>query len=177
MRRRRVAGVSALEVVISASLGSIVIGGGIAVTSSSSEVARSSATEDSASRHVEKVLRVVAESIRRSSRSSLGVAVGSPLANGATTDAIVSQEVLGYSGAIRLDAPATIRFVRAPGAETGDVVRTQSGVDETIARGITSFAVARSGDAYTIAVAARSGPDDDRGRGAHGAMTVAVRNP
>lgn len=176
-RRRRTAGLSALEVVVSAALGSIVLGGGIVVTSSSSEVARSSATEDAASRHVARVLRLTCDEIRRASLGTVTLPDGSPLASGASASGFRSRRVLGFSGAVVLDTVAAIRFVQEPGAATGDIVRTQSGVDETIARGVTSFSIARNLDSFTVNVAARSGSMDDRGRGAHGTMTVVVRNP
>jgi hypothetical protein len=173
-RRRSVRGLSAWEVLVASLLGAGMIGGGIAVTQSSTALAASSAWEDSASRHVEQVLRALTDALRTGSLDTVRRADGvTALANGGSDTGITIQRVLGYSGDVDLDAPITYSL----DAASGDVVRTQNGVSQTLARGITSLSITRTGDSFTVVVAAHAGPSDDRGRTARGSVTVRTRNP
>lgn len=177
-RRRSALGLSAWEVVVATFLGFGVIGGGIAVTQSSTAVAASSAWDDSASRHVEQVLRALTDSVRTGSLATVRRPDGvTALLDGGSDAGISIQRVLGYAGDVQLDTAVTYTLEIPPGATSGDVLRRQGGVTQVVARGVTSLSVTRAGDNFTIVVAAHSGPEDDRGRNARGSVTVRTRNP
>lgn len=172
-RSGRRGGITLVEVVLSVVLGCTVLGAGLATIAMSNDVARTSATDDAASRCVSRVLRLVADDVRRASRGTLQHLDGTAFEDGDSATGVTFQHVVGYRGTTLLGALVEIRH----DATTGDVIRTEGGVSETLVRSVGSFQVAREGNRVVVSVSAHRGPTDDRGRAALGSAAVHVRNP
>lgn len=176
MRRRRVRGLSLVEVVVAAAISTGVLGGAVAVLRSTSELARGAAAEDAASWRVTQALDAVVEEIRRSSGASVLHLDGTPFSNGTSDSGFTSRRVLTFSGTPTLAPARTIRFDLAPSATEGELVNAAGPVVQTVARGITEFQVTRTAGSYVVTIAAQSG-DRQSLRKARGSVTVRSRNP
>jgi hypothetical protein len=166
-------GLTVVEVVLSVVLGCTVLGAGLATIAMSNDVARSSAADDAASRVVARVLRSLTDDVRRASRDTLMHLDGTDFADGTTDTGVSFQHVVGYRGTTLLGPVVVVRF----DSVTGDVIRTQGGVSETIARKVTSLQIERDGNRLTFTAVCHRGPTDARGRRSSASSSVHVRNP
>lgn len=175
--RRLRRGFSALEVTISVSvLGGLLIVAGF-VLRTSGNLAQSSADEGAAADRVQQCLLPVANELRRASFATLQSLDGTPFSDGETDSGIRLRRVTGFNGVPVLATPAIVRWTRPTGAPAGDVTLERDGVTVVLARNVTDFQIARTGEAFTIRATARSGPADDRGRTQTGRVVVRARNP
>lgn len=172
-RRRR--GSTLWETVVGASFAVVVLGAGVQLTKSGSDLARSAAAGDTAGRRAEHALSVFADAVRSGSLAEFRRVDGSTFADGTSDDGIQGRRVVGYSGAPILGTTFTLRW-QASGA-SGEVLRVQDGITEVVARGVERFRVTRTGDAFSVAVTTSVEVQGESERTARGTLTARSRNP
>jgi type II secretory pathway pseudopilin PulG len=177
MRTAAREGFTLLEVCVAVGLASVIIGGGLGVTRSSGELARTTMAQEDATRRVDAALRAFTDQLRHASLATVQRPDGTPFPAGATDAGLRCRRVGGFSGGVTLAPASTLRFVLPAGATTGALVRRTGTTDETIVRGLTALSVERTADSFVVIVSARSGAADDRGRTARGSVTLGCRNP
>jgi hypothetical protein len=172
-RRRR--GSTLLETVAGASFALVVLGAGIQLTKSGTDLARSAAAGDTAGRRAEHALAVFADAVRTGSTAEFRRVDGSTFADGASDDGIQGRRVVGFSGNPILGTTFTLRWQAA--GTSGEVVRTQDGITEIVARGVDRFRVSRAGDAFTVNVTTSVQVQGSNQRTSRGSVTARSRNP
>ncbi len=176
-RHGRSAGFTLIEVVIAMALMSIVLGGAVTLINTSTSLAQSIDNERIAAQRVDRALAKIADEFRKGSLATAVHPDGSTFEDG---DAAVGYEirpVTGWDGALVTGDLIGYRFDIDVGATEGEIVKVEDSVETLLARGVTAFTVARSGNVFIFGVSARSGPTDDRERTATGELRVMARNP
>jgi Tfp pilus assembly protein PilV len=176
-RARRSRGLSLVEVSVSVALIVAVLGGATALLDASESLAQSANDQSLALNRVDRVLAPLADELRKGSLASARKLDGTTFSDGQNDVGFQIRPVRGWSGTAETGDLVTIRWVRPAGAPVGDVVRSQDGVEVTLARNVTNFQVSRIGNVFRFEIAARAGPEDDRRRTASGSVTVMARNP
>jgi hypothetical protein len=176
-RTRTQSGLTMLEVAVSAALAAGVLTGATYMLDASRRVAQSTNDVGDAAKRADLVLEQLADAIRRGSLASMRKLNGTNFSSGQSDVGLQLRFVTGYVGTPTVSDLVTYRWDRAVGATEGELVRADGAVDTVVARHVTDFSVARAGDLFTLTVAARSGPTDDRGRVARGSCQITARNP
>jgi type II secretory pathway pseudopilin PulG len=175
--RRPLLGFTAVEVTVATGIvGALLVAGGF-VLRSAGDLAQSASDEGAASHRVNAALLPVADAIRRGSFSTFRSLDDTPFSDGETDAGIRLRRVVDYSGGPVLGEPAILRWTRPAGSPVGDVTVEEGGVTMVLARNVTAFRVARTGEAFVVTASARSGPEDSRGRAESGRIVVRARNP
>ena len=176
-RIQRQAGVSAVELIMSATLAVGVLGGVGYMIDASQGVARSTTDAGTASARVGETLTKLADAIRRGSLASARHIDGTNVADATNDTGFQIRAVTAFSGAPVTANLVSYRLDLPPGATEGDLIRTEGAFVAVLASHVTSFRVARAGNLFTLSMSARSGPRDDRGRTSTGSVQVSARNP
>jgi len=170
-------GFTVVEVTISvAVLGALLVAGGF-VLRTSGDLAQSAADEGTAADRVQQSLLPVANELRRASFATIQSLDSTPFSDGETDAGVRFRRVTGFNGAPVLASPAVVRWTKPSGSPDGDVTLEQDGVTVVLARHVTAFEVARTGETLTVTATAQAGPDDARGRTHRGRIVVRARNP
>lgn len=172
--RRGESGLTLLEVTISAALLSGVMIGAQSLLQTSAKLTDSETRAGVAAERVGRATNLLADALRHGSLATTRHVDGTNFTDGTSDRGIQVKPVLAYRGIPILGADAASYHWDSAREE---LVRTVTGVDETLARGVTSFSVSRTGNLFTIEVTARCGPADDRGRTSHTRVELTARNP
>jgi len=176
-RTRSCRGITLLEVTISSALLLCVLGATNSLVAAATGLASTTNDINTASGRADRALQTASAAVRRGSFATLRRVDGTAFADASSDSGFQIQEVRSYSGALILGTAATYKLVIPAGRTEGSVVRTQDGLDRTIANGVTGFTVTRSGSLLVLDVRTRSGPADDRARFIHATTQVESRNP
>ena len=176
IRSRSIRGLSAVEILISAAFAFGLLSGAVSMAASSADLARGSAAEDAVARRVSESLATVSDAIRKASLASIRKLDGTEFADGESDVGFTGQPVIGFEGVPLLGPETTVRLDVPPGGGDGEILRNSGGIVERIARGVTEFKITRTGDAFVVAVRARSGDRNAR-RVATASLTAHTRNP
>jgi hypothetical protein len=172
-RRSCASGLTLLELVVSAALSVLVLGGAAKMIDASSSVSKSTNDAGYASWRVDTALNEMSDAIHRGSLASARKLDGTTFTEGTTDVGFQIRQVTGFRGVPTTSGLVTYRW----DGTTKEVVRQDGIVYSVIARNVTSFSITRTVDVFTISVEARSGPKDDRSRKCAGAIQVCTRNP
>jgi hypothetical protein len=174
---RSQAGVTVLELAMSATLAVGVLGAAGMMIDASSHVAQSTNDQGAASLRVGATLYQLTDAVRRGSLASARHVDGTNFDDGTSDAGFQIRFVTGYNGAPITSGLITYRWDHVAGAPEGDVIRDDGGIQTILARHVTNFGIARAGNLFTITLTARSGPQDDRARSSIGQVEVTARNP
>ena len=174
---RSQAGVTVIELALSATLAVGVLGGAGMMIDASSRVAQSTNDQGAASLRVGATLFQLTDAVRRGSLASARRVDGSNFDDGANDTGFQIRFVTGYNGAPITSDLITYRWDVPAGAAEGDVIRVDGGIETVMSRHVTNFSVSRAGNIFTITLTARAGPTDDRARVSTGVVEVTARNP
>jgi hypothetical protein len=169
--RRGDVGHTIVELTLSATILVGVLTGAHMMVSSSGGLASSSANQGVASNRVSRSLHVMTDALRRGSLASARHLDGSNFADGDVEAGFQIREVEAYRGGPVLGSLTSYRL------DAGQVIRSENGVEEVLANGVTALSVTRTGNIFIISISARSGPTDDRGRVAVASEQALARNP
>ena len=174
--RRALSGLTLIETVVGAALLSIVAGVAFQLLEASRDLAESSCNQHLADVRVDRGLAMIERDFRSGSLSSAQHMDGTPFGDGESGAGFAIRPVVGWEGGAVLGELVEYRLEIQAGESDGEVVRTVGAIETTLATEVTSFVVTRTGTEFTMTMAARSGPDDDRGRSATGTLRVLARN-
>ncbi len=177
LRRRAARGLTAFELMATASLAVGILIAANLMLQASTDVSKSTADQGAAQMRVQRSLLPLGDVIRRGSLASLRHVDGTNFAGGTSDTGFQIRRVVSYCGAPIVSALRTYRWDRPAGATEGDLIRVDGTVNSVLVRHVTNFNVSRTGNLITITVSTRSGPTDDRARTATGTLEVAARNP
>lgn len=174
---RRTRGLSLIEVMISATLGVMVLGGSGVLLTASNELALSANRTTTVQTRVDRALWPIVHEIRRASLATIRKADDTTFSDGETSVGISISRVVGFDGSPILGPRTLYRLVTPAGAARGNLVAVSQGRTRVVARNVTAFSVTRTGRTFSLQISTREGPADDRGRSTAGSVAVAPRNP
>ena len=170
-------GMTLIEVLIAVVLLSAVLGSAMTLLDTSNDLAQSVNDERAAAMRVDRALSAIADEFRRGSLATATHLDGTTFSDTDTGTGFQIRPIEGWDGAAVLGDQIRYEYSIAAGASDGELVRREGAIETLLARGITSFAVERSGSAFVFTVTAASGQLDDRRRTASGSLRVMARNP
>lgn len=174
-RRRR--GATLIEVAVVTSIaGAILLVAGT-ILRGTTGISQSTNNIGASATRAQGALQKAADVLRKASLATVQSQDGTPFSDGEAGSWIRFRTVTGYDGAITLSQPVILRFDRAVGAETGNVVLDDGVRPRILAREVTTFTIVRAGTLFTITCSARSGPADDGRRTTTGSVVASPRNP
>jgi type II secretory pathway component PulJ len=176
-RSRTNRGTTLVEVLISSALAVLLLGGATMLLQSTQTLADSSDRMNAAQMRSDRALWPLVDDMRRGSMASVATTGGATFSDGTADSGISLQRVEGFEGDILRGTTIDYRWVVPGGATEGSLVRTQDGVDRTLARRVEAFSITRAGELFTVSITTVSGPNDDRARRSNASIAVTPRNP
>ena len=177
MRRASRAGTTLVGTVLAASLAIVVLGAGLRLVQSHSNLAESADAGDTAARRTERVLVAFEDAVRSGSLAQFTHVDGTAFTAGTSDDGVSGKRAVGYRGAPILSARFKIWWAPDASGTSGDVLRSQGGVTEVVAHGVDRFRVTRSAGAFTASVTSRVTTNGTFDRAVRGSATQIPRNP
>jgi hypothetical protein len=179
MRRQRLAasGFTVLEMLISAVVLVVVLAATAGLVEASRGLSQTSSDAVVASTRVDRALAPMADALRRGSLASVRRTDGANFGSGSADVGFSVRGIEAWSGRPVESAPVTYRFDLPAFATEGEIVRVKDGVEEVLARGVTSFSVSRTGNVFELSIATTSGADAERAGKSAGVIRVSARNP